>query len=59
MSIKTNPPKKVQRQEEDVATFILSRIQEKEEEFGVRFLGAGVKDVILPGEMIGAIELSY
>ncbi|WP_042200847.1 slipin family protein [Paenibacillus camerounensis] len=39
------------KQKEDVATFILSRIQEKEEAFGVRFLGAGVKDVILPGEM--------
>ena len=39
------------KRKEDVATFILSRIQEKEEAFGVRFLGAGVKDVILPGEM--------
>ncbi|MCE3198758.1 slipin family protein [Paenibacillus sonchi] len=39
------------KRKEDVATFILSRIQVKEEEFGVRFLGAGVKDVILPGEM--------
>lgn len=39
------------KQKEDVATFILDRIREKEEEFGVRFLGAGVKDVILPGDM--------
>lgn len=39
------------KRKEDVASFILSRIQEKGEEFGVRFLGAGVKDVILPGEM--------
>lgn len=39
------------KRKEDVASFILSRIQEKEEVFGVRFLGAGVKDVILPGEM--------
>ncbi|WP_342564262.1 slipin family protein [Paenibacillus sp. FSL R7-0345] len=39
------------KRKEDVASFILSRIKDKEEEFGVRFLGAGVKDVILPGEM--------
>jgi regulator of protease activity HflC (stomatin/prohibitin superfamily) len=39
------------RQKEDVASFVLSRLHEKEAEFGVRFLSAGVKDVILPGEM--------
>ncbi|AHV95644.1 slipin family protein [Paenibacillus sabinae] len=39
------------KRKEDVASFILSRLREKGEEFGVQFLGAGVKDVILPGEM--------
>lgn len=39
------------KRKEDVATFVLSRLREKEEEFGVHFLSAGVKDVVLPGEM--------
>lgn len=39
------------KRKEDVATFVLSRLREKGEEFGVQFLSAGVKDVILPGEM--------
>ncbi|NUU61077.1 slipin family protein [Paenibacillus agri] len=39
------------KRKEDIASFILSRMHEKSEEFGVQFLGAGVKDVILPGEM--------
>ena len=39
------------KRKEDVATFVLTRLREKEEEFGVQFLSAGVKDVILPGEM--------
>ncbi len=39
------------KRKEDAATFVLSRLREKEEEFGVQFLSAGVKDVILPGEM--------
>ncbi|WP_152397479.1 slipin family protein [Paenibacillus guangzhouensis] len=39
------------RRKEDVATFVLTRLREKEEEFGVQFLSAGVKDVVLPGEM--------
>jgi regulator of protease activity HflC (stomatin/prohibitin superfamily) len=39
------------KRKEDVASFILSRLGGKGEEFGVQFLGAGVKDVILPGEM--------
>ncbi|MDN4066609.1 slipin family protein [Paenibacillus vini] len=39
------------KRKEDVASFILSRLHEKSEEYGVQFLGAGVKDVILPGEM--------
>ncbi|MBO9607776.1 MAG: slipin family protein [Paenibacillaceae bacterium] len=39
------------KRKEDMASYILSRIREKGEAFGVLFLGAGVKDVILPGEM--------
>lgn len=39
------------KRKEDVATFVLSRLREKGEEFGVHFLSAGVKDVVLPGEM--------
>ncbi len=39
------------KQKEDVASFILSRLHEKRKEYGVQFLSAGVKDVILPGEM--------
>lgn len=39
------------KRKEDAASFILSRLHEKNEEFGVQFLSAGVKDVILPGEM--------
>lgn len=39
------------KRKEDAASFILSRLREKAEEFGVEFLGAGIKDVILPGEM--------
>lgn len=39
------------KRKEEVATFVLSRLREKGEEYGVQFLGAGVKDVILPGEM--------
>lgn len=39
------------RRKEEAAAFVLSRLREKEAAFGVQFLGAGVKDVILPGEM--------
>lgn len=39
------------KRKEDVASFVLSRLREKGEEFGVLFLNAGVKDVVLPGEM--------
>lgn len=39
------------KRKEEVASFILTRIREQEESFGVQFVGAGVKDVILPGEM--------
>ncbi|MGG1518220.1 slipin family protein [Paenibacillus oryzisoli] len=39
------------KRKEEVASFVLSRLREKGEAFGVQFLGAGVKDVILPGDM--------
>ncbi|WP_127534379.1 slipin family protein [Paenibacillus kobensis] len=39
------------KRKEDVASFILTRLHEKSEQFGVQFLSVGVKDVILPGEM--------
>ncbi|KRF01069.1 peptidase [Paenibacillus sp. Soil766] len=39
------------KKKEDVASFVLSRLRERGEEYGVQFLNAGVKDVILPGEM--------
>lgn len=39
------------KRKEDAASFILSRLREKSEEYGVQFLSAGIKDVILPGEM--------
>jgi len=39
------------RRKEDVASFILSRLREKSEAFGTQFVSAGVKDVVLPGEM--------
>ncbi len=39
------------RRKQEVASFVLSRLREKSGEFGVSFLGAGVKDIILPGDM--------
>ncbi|WP_281890902.1 slipin family protein [Paenibacillus sp. YYML68] len=39
------------KRKEDIAQFVLSRMREKGGELGVQFLNAGVKDVILPGEM--------
>jgi regulator of protease activity HflC (stomatin/prohibitin superfamily) len=44
-------PDDLLKRKEEVASFVLSRLREKGEEFGVQFLSAGVKDVILPGEM--------
>ena len=36
---------------QEVGTFVLSRLAEKSGDFGVEFLYAGVKDLILPGDM--------
>jgi regulator of protease activity HflC (stomatin/prohibitin superfamily) len=39
------------RRKQEIADFILSRLSEKSGEYGVRFLSAGVKDIVLPGEI--------
>ncbi|PYI51482.1 slipin family protein [Paenibacillus flagellatus] len=39
------------RMKQEIATFVLSRLNAKSEEYGVRFLSAGVKDIILPGDI--------
>ncbi|MDO7908797.1 slipin family protein [Paenibacillus sp. JX-17] len=39
------------RSKQEVAGFVLSRLQERGGEYGVQFLSAGVKDIILPGEI--------
>ncbi|HOJ78900.1 MAG TPA: slipin family protein [Bacillota bacterium] len=35
----------------EIGEFVLARLQERNAEFGVVFLSAGVKDIILPGEI--------
>ncbi len=35
----------------EIALFVLSQLNEKSEEYGVQFLSAGVKDIILPGDI--------
>jgi hypothetical protein len=39
------------KRKQEIASFVLSRLREKDKEYGVQFIGAGVKDVILPGDM--------
>lgn len=39
------------KMKQDIAAFVLSRLQEKSEDYGVQFLSAGVKDIILPGDI--------
>ncbi|MFC4100774.1 slipin family protein [Paenibacillus xanthanilyticus] len=39
------------RTKQEVAAFVLARLNEKSGEYGLRFLSAGVKDIILPGEI--------
>lgn len=39
------------KQKQEIASLVLQRLQEKEAEFGVRFIDAGVKDIILPGDV--------
>lgn len=39
------------KMKQELAAFVLERLNEKREDFGVQFLSAGVKDVILPGDI--------
>ncbi|MWC27616.1 slipin family protein [Paenibacillus sp. MMS18-CY102] len=39
------------RMKQEIAAFVLSRLNEKSEEYGVKFFAAGVKDIILPGDI--------
>ncbi|MEK3883620.1 slipin family protein [Paenibacillus sp. PL2-23] len=39
------------RVKQGVGTYVLEKLSEKNETFGVEFLSAGVKDIILPGEV--------
>ncbi|NLW46421.1 MAG: slipin family protein [Firmicutes bacterium] len=36
---------------QEIGEFVLARLQERSADFGVNFLNAGVKDIILPGEI--------
>lgn len=39
------------KMKQEVADYVLSRLKEKESEMGIEFIYAGIKDVILPGEI--------
>lgn len=39
------------RMKQEIAAFVLNRLKEKNDDYGVRFLSAGLKDIILPGDM--------
>ncbi|PTM53275.1 slipin family protein [Desmospora activa] len=39
------------KQKQEIGSLVLERLKEKEAEFGVRFIDAGVKDIILPGDV--------
>jgi regulator of protease activity HflC (stomatin/prohibitin superfamily) len=39
------------RMKQEIAAFVLSRLNEKSQDYGVQFLNAGVKDIILPGDI--------
>ncbi|UJF32627.1 slipin family protein [Paenibacillus hexagrammi] len=39
------------RMKQEIAAFVLSRLNDKSEEYGIKFLSAGVKDIILPGDI--------
>jgi regulator of protease activity HflC (stomatin/prohibitin superfamily) len=36
---------------DEIAKSVLQLIKERENELGVEFLGSGIKDIILPGEI--------
>lgn len=39
------------RMKQEIGEFVLSRLNDKSENYGVQFLSAGVKDIILPGDI--------
>ncbi|CAM4415905.1 slipin family protein [Paenibacillus alkaliterrae] len=39
------------RMKQEIATFVLSRLNEQSEHYGVQFNSAGLKDIILPGDI--------
>ena len=39
------------KMKQEISTYVLEAVQKKEEEYGVQFIHAGVKDIILPGEI--------
>jgi len=39
------------RMKQEIAAFVLTRLNEKSEDYGIQFLNAGVKDIILPGDI--------
>jgi regulator of protease activity HflC (stomatin/prohibitin superfamily) len=39
------------RMKQEIATFVLSRLNEQQEHYGVQFVSAGLKDIILPGDI--------
>ncbi|GGG63579.1 slipin family protein [Paenibacillus radicis (ex Gao et al. 2016)] len=39
------------RTKQEIGTFVLERMQQRSEEYGTEFCSAGVKDIILPGEV--------
>ncbi|CAM4524573.1 regulator of protease activity HflC (stomatin/prohibitin superfamily) [Paenibacillus endophyticus] len=39
------------RMKQEIAAFVLSRLNEQKEHYGVQFISAGLKDIILPGDV--------
>jgi regulator of protease activity HflC (stomatin/prohibitin superfamily) len=39
------------KMKQEIATFVLTRLNDKSQNYGVQFLSAGVKDIILPGDI--------
>lgn len=39
------------KMKQEIATFVLTKLNEKNEHYGVQFLSAGLKDIILPGDI--------
>lgn len=39
------------KMKQEIATFVLERLNEKSQDYGVEYISAGVKDIILPGDI--------